>query len=43
MRKRDMISSMFAAFAVTNVDCADRQVNGPNCWICSMGTLSVFF
>ena len=43
MRKRDMSSGMFAAFAVTNVDCAEMQVNGPNCWMRSMGRSSVFF
>ena len=38
-----MSSGMFAAFAVTNVDCAEMQVNGPNCWMRSMGRSSVFF
>ena len=42
MRKRDMSSGMFAAFAVTDVDCAERQVNGPNRWMRSMGRSSVF-
>ena len=38
-----MSAGMFAAFAVTNGDCADRQVKGPNCWMRSMGRSSVFF
>ena len=43
MRKRDMSSGMFAAFAVTDVDCAERQVNGPNRWMRSMGRSLVLF